>query len=145
MEALQSLALKQAFMNERNKIDPEGLYSFGPGFSFSVVGFDYSRYYKEDEDSKILRRFYGVMVLCGCGKLYINNEESKTNHFDLFHTKRSYNYDSDSDNSDTYYDRVEALEIYYDTYYNDYYSDLEEYDYSQIEFSDIDYSEYIPI
>jgi hypothetical protein len=70
MEALQSLALKQAFVHERNKIAKHKLKEYGPGFSFRQARFAFSKYYKETEYSKILERFFGHMELCYCGEVF---------------------------------------------------------------------------
>jgi hypothetical protein len=78
MEVLQSLALKQAFINERNKIDKNKLKEYGPGFQFLKATFLFSKYYKEDEHSRILRRCFGDMELCECGMIF---ETEDRNHY----------------------------------------------------------------
>ncbi len=75
MEAssLQSLTLKQAFVNERNKMDKSERVT---GFSFQNTM--WSKHYKEDEQSKILRRFFSHLELCYCGMIF---ETEDRNHY----------------------------------------------------------------
>jgi len=88
MQALQSLALKQAFVNERNKIDKNKLKEYGPGFSFQTARyFPFSKFYKEDEHSRILRRFFGDMELCLCG---ITFETEDANHYKNYHANHHF-------------------------------------------------------
>ena len=101
MEALQSLALKQAFINERNKIDKNKLIHFGPGFSFPSASSHFSKFYKEDEQSKILYRFFSDMELCYCGMIFDKEDRNHyknyrpNHHFQSEHHKnfdREYEY-----------------------------------------------------
>ena len=102
MEVLQSLALKQAFVNERNKIDKNELKEYGSGFSFQIAR--WSKCYKEDEQSKILSHLFGHLELFYCGvvfetedrnhyKNYRPNHHFQTEHHEKF--DREYEYCSD--------------------------------------------------
>jgi hypothetical protein len=81
MEALQCLALKLAFLNERNKIDINEIKNFGPGFSFSNARFIFRQLYKEDEQSRILRHLYAHMELCCCGTIIESKDRNAYKSF----------------------------------------------------------------
>ena len=94
MEALQSLALKQEFINERNKIDKNEIKRFGPGFSFHHARFNFKQWYNEDEQSKILRHLCGDLELCCCGAIFETEDRNAyqnyrwENHFKTEHHRK---------------------------------------------------------
>jgi hypothetical protein len=87
MEASRSLALKQAFEDDRSKVK-KIMTQF---FHFKQGRFAYSKYYKEDEDSRILTRLYARMELCYCGEIY---EAEDKNHY---RSKHHVKYDMDNE------------------------------------------------
>ena len=94
METLQTLALKQAFITERNKIDitenkiKSELNKYGISFSFYTARSRFSDYYKEDEESKILSYVFGHMELCYCGMVF---EGEDRNHYRDYRFKNHFN------------------------------------------------------